>query len=531
MVRKRWALSENFEQFVKFVAGLGVEDLLYHIETAPSNATYLSSFSVGELLETLSLYLERKLVASMRDATDFSLLADESEDEAGREQFSLYGKWDHGKAGNISEHFLGIMHVDKTDSAILTTAIQQFFTAKGISLEHVRFLAFDGTNSMSGERTGVQRRVRNIAPHALYMNCRCHKLALCMVHLLKEPQYQVLQDVDSTLLGLWKLFEYSPRKIAIFKNVQEVYGKSTLHLVKATTTRWLSHGAACQRLVNHFNQIVDCLDILYDERKEPEVFGLRHALLRKDVTAMIFLLGDVLKIVNNLSLFLQKENMNFNDIPFKVSSTISQLENLITLCEDRHAHQELLFSRIDDSFQTILERTSLERRLRQSAENRDIQYPTPEGFLREIGSPFIRALAEEITNAFNCSPVLCALGVLDPRNLPKGLADISDYGKAEMETLANFYGQAKTDVFQGHKTEAPAIIDSSVALTTEFEAFKPHMFVQRQQMIQNDIRPSTGSLYTRMAQDEVISQVYSRVFRLLHLAMIIPSSTASVERI
>lgn len=44
MNRKRWALSENFAEFVQFVASLGVEDLSIHLQSAPKNATYLSSF-------------------------------------------------------------------------------------------------------------------------------------------------------------------------------------------------------------------------------------------------------------------------------------------------------------------------------------------------------------------------------------------------------------------------------------------------------------------------------------------------------
>lgn len=38
----------------------------------------------------------------------------------------------------------------------------------------------------------------------------------------------------------------------------------------------------------------------YDDRKEPEVLGLRCALLRKDVVAMSYLLCNVLHIVNGL---------------------------------------------------------------------------------------------------------------------------------------------------------------------------------------------------------------------------------------
>lgn len=63
---------------------------------------------------------------------------------------------------------------------------------------------------------------------------------------------------------------------------------------------------------------------------------------------MVFPLGDILKIVNLTSVFfLQKENANFNDIPFRVSSVFSQLENSVELCKERvrhiDNHEELLF--------------------------------------------------------------------------------------------------------------------------------------------------------------------------------------------
>lgn len=56
-----------------------------------------------------------------------------------------------------------------------------------------------------------------------------------MTHLLVVPEYRVLQDVESTLLGLWKLFEYSPRKFAVYGRVQEAYNKQPLTLITRYT--------------------------------------------------------------------------------------------------------------------------------------------------------------------------------------------------------------------------------------------------------------------------------------------------------
>lgn len=95
---------------------------------------------------------------------------------------------------------------------------------------------------------GLQRRIRHESPFALYVNCRNHRLALCLVHLIKK--YPVLQEIDSLLISLWKLFEFSPQKMAVFKNIQSVYGKEPLTFLRAATTRWLSHLHACSRFVS-----------------------------------------------------------------------------------------------------------------------------------------------------------------------------------------------------------------------------------------------------------------------------------------
>lgn len=116
--------------------------------------------------------------------------------------------------------------------------------------------------------------------------------------------------------------------------------------------------------MSRFSQILDALDGIYDDRKEPEVFGLRCAMLRKDVVAMIYLLCDELHIVNGLSTFLQTENLNFTDVPHKVDSAVNKLHILIDQLGDRGNNDHLTFSKIDDAFLEVIDRTSLQRRLR-----------------------------------------------------------------------------------------------------------------------------------------------------------------------
>ena len=107
------------------------------------------------------------------------------------------------------------------------------------------FTCLDGTNTMSGERTGLQKRIRNVAPFSIYINCKCHRLALCFNHLF--DQFPWLELIDRLLLGLQKGFYYPGKNHHILKYIHEANGLKALNLVKAAVTRWLSQGIACKR--------------------------------------------------------------------------------------------------------------------------------------------------------------------------------------------------------------------------------------------------------------------------------------------
>lgn len=92
VVRKYWA-QDVFQDLVEFIASLGVADLQQHIETAPPDATYLSTTTVTEILAIIANNLESKQLSKLRSAPFFSLLADESTDEQNREQMTVFAKW------------------------------------------------------------------------------------------------------------------------------------------------------------------------------------------------------------------------------------------------------------------------------------------------------------------------------------------------------------------------------------------------------------------------------------------------------
>ena len=87
---------------------------------------------------------------------------------------------------------------------------------------------------MSGKISGLQR-ICHISPHSMYVNCRCHRLALCFKHPINQFSWQA--KLDKLLLGPWKSFHYSALNCSILTEVQKAYGMKALHVVKAVVTR------------------------------------------------------------------------------------------------------------------------------------------------------------------------------------------------------------------------------------------------------------------------------------------------------
>lgn len=57
------------------------------------------------------------------------------------------------------------------------------------------------------------------------------------------------------MLFIYKLFDNSPQKFAVFKDIQAVYDVKELVMVRAAATRWLSHRNACKRIIERYVQV------------------------------------------------------------------------------------------------------------------------------------------------------------------------------------------------------------------------------------------------------------------------------------
>ena len=74
-----------------------------------------------------------------------------------------------------------ILPLKKANAERIYSALVGHCREKSIQLGRLIGMRFDGAVTFSGDKTGIQRRLKELSPHALFVHCRCHVLQVASV--------------------------------------------------------------------------------------------------------------------------------------------------------------------------------------------------------------------------------------------------------------------------------------------------------------------------------------------------------------
>ena len=136
MCTKKWAVKNLMEH----IKNLGDEDLIKHFQTMDKNTTYLK-FTVDEFVKICSDYIEDIFLNNIVFAGEFAILMDESTDEAGRAQLTIFVRYVNSIIHEPKEGFICIqkLSVAKT-SEVVMTELESMFLEKSIDKTKISFL-------------------------------------------------------------------------------------------------------------------------------------------------------------------------------------------------------------------------------------------------------------------------------------------------------------------------------------------------------------------------------------------------------
>ncbi len=162
--------------------------------------------AVAEFVNALGTWVEESLLKRLHKASSFfSIIAEEWTDVTTIEELTIYCRW--VESGVPEEHFIEILPLKKATVESIYSALVKSCREKNIQLGRLIGMGFDGAATFSCDKTGIQGRLKEPSPHALFVHCRCHVLQLAFVQAANTTPG--IKPVYTTLMMVWKFFHYS----------------------------------------------------------------------------------------------------------------------------------------------------------------------------------------------------------------------------------------------------------------------------------------------------------------------------------
>ena len=183
---------------------------------------YSAQGSIREVFLALGGSLLDNLLEKVNKAYSFGLLTDEVTDVSVLEVLITFVHFFDNKTGNIETRFLFIEDVLKNSTSanaetiftVLTTQLNKL----GLEVKDCSSLVSNGAAVMTGQHSGVASPLEEVHPHLISLHCLCHKLALACTDTSTQIEY--INNVELWLRQVWKLFDNSPKRTAIYLKVQ-----------------------------------------------------------------------------------------------------------------------------------------------------------------------------------------------------------------------------------------------------------------------------------------------------------------------
>lgn len=245
----------NFRQLLR-LRSEDVEGLETWIE---KRSNYLSPQIQNEILKILSTDIVREIASTVRNlpTLQYSIIMDGTQDVAGVEQESFCIRYVDDDL-NPHEEFVGLYEVTTTTGENLARVAIDVLQRLNLPLHGLRGQTYDGAANMSGKTGGVQAKIKEMQPLALYVHCGPH-----CVNLVTQTACNsscVVTDALSWVHKLGGLYNQSGKFKTIFKEIAKSEHGNIKTLKPLCPTRWVVRMTAIRAVLGQYEAVLSSLE-------------------------------------------------------------------------------------------------------------------------------------------------------------------------------------------------------------------------------------------------------------------------------
>ena len=208
--------------------------------------------------------IKERLTEELRNKDlPFTIIADESTDpHSNQEILSLCLRFVDQSSSNdphVKECLINFMLLERTNATMISRKIWESLSDPSISLDpsNIPGQAYDGASVMSSGKEGVQAKIKEISPLALFTHCYAHYLNLSIAASCK------LSEVRNFFLN------NSPKRQQLFELTLKEYLPKNSHskLPGLCKTRWVERHTCLDLFLEMYELLVTFQDAVISPHK------------------------------------------------------------------------------------------------------------------------------------------------------------------------------------------------------------------------------------------------------------------------
>ena len=211
----------------------------------------------NEILEIMAHSVLRTITDRVKANKYYAIIVDEATDISFKEQVSICLRYVTADTLEAHEDLVGLCEAGSTTAERLTLIIKDVLRRLGVDLMDCRAQAYDGASNMSGRLSGVQARITNENPKAIYVHCFCHSLNLAVQDSTRN--IVLVRNTLDTIHELSNLIHFSPKRKDLFHKIKQDLALEAPSLRPLCPTRWTVKAKSFESVLLNYEALLETL--------------------------------------------------------------------------------------------------------------------------------------------------------------------------------------------------------------------------------------------------------------------------------
>lgn len=291
-------------------------------------ASYLSKTICEELILLMGETVRKSIINDVKEAGYFSMSVDSTPDCSHIDQLTVILRYVSCADGMPIERFLTFLQLESHTGENLANIVLDFLCNDcKLDFNKCRGQSYDNAANMSGRYKGMQQKILEKNPFAVYIPCAGHSLNLvgraavdCCLEAVKF--FGIIEKLHA-------FFSASTHRWAVLLSF---IGDKPVPK-KLSDTRWEAHARATSAISSAYSEMIDALNSIWENGNEKgetrrEAGNIRDKMEELEFVIMLEFWNDILNKFHVISKALQDEQLNLSKCAQLLDSLLNFLKDI-----------------------------------------------------------------------------------------------------------------------------------------------------------------------------------------------------------